>query len=341
MPIDLVERMRAAGVFRALQPRSFGGFEVAPVEFIEMIEELACADGSAGWTAAIGAGAPAFTAWLEPAVATQLFGSDADFTAATVFAPTGRAVPDGTGRLTIEGRGAFASGCRSAEWFLARALVFGGDAPRTVADQGPDWRLAYFPRANAEIVDNWDVLGCAPPEATRSSPTASAWPKSTPSARSSSRPATRDRCVGCRSSRWWEWLWSVSRSGSRGARSTSSPASRPRRYAPGRFSRSSFCACVRPRRGRCALGHGVCRRPADPGAARPLPTRRATGDAGGTPGRRCGIRVDGRRRGACRPSPATMLPGYTHRRPARVLQPGRHEALANTRFDIAQPNYLM
>jgi alkylation response protein AidB-like acyl-CoA dehydrogenase len=159
MPIDLVERLRAAGIFRALQPRSLGGFEVAPVEFIEMIEELARADGSAGWIAAIGAGAPAFTAWLEPAIATQLFGSDADFTAATVFAPTGRAVPDGTGRFTIDGRWPFASGCRHAEWFLAGMFVFDGDAPRILADQGPDWRLAFFPRANAEIVDNWDVLG--------------------------------------------------------------------------------------------------------------------------------------------------------------------------------------
>ena len=159
MPIDLVERLRAAGVFRALQPRSLGGFEVAPVEFIEMIEELARADGSAGWIAAIGAGAPAFTAWLEPAVATQLFGSDADFMAATVFAPTGRAVPDGTGRFAVDGRWPFASGCRHAEWLLAGMFVFDGDAPRMIPEQGPDWLLAFFPRANADIVDNWDVLG--------------------------------------------------------------------------------------------------------------------------------------------------------------------------------------
>ena len=159
MPIDLVERLRAAGVFRALQPRSLGGFEVAPVEFIEMIEELARADGSAGWIAAIGAGAPAFTAWLQPAIANELFGSDADFTAATVFAPTGRAVPDGGGRFTIDGRWPFASGCRHAEWLLAGMFVFDGDAPRMIPEQGPDWRLAFFPRANADIVDNWDVLG--------------------------------------------------------------------------------------------------------------------------------------------------------------------------------------
>ena len=159
MPTDLVDQLRAAGVFRALQPRLLGGFEMAPVEFIAMIEELARADGSAGWVAAIGAGAPAFTAWLEPAIATQLFGSDADFTSATVFAPTGRAVPDGAGRFTIDGRWPFASGCRHAEWLLAGMFVFDGDAPRMIPEQGPDWRLAFFPRANADIIDNWDVLG--------------------------------------------------------------------------------------------------------------------------------------------------------------------------------------
>jgi indole-3-acetate monooxygenase len=159
LPIDLVERLRAAGIFRAVQPRSLGGLEVAPVGFIEMIEELARADGSTGWIAAIGAGAPAFTAWLEPAVAKDLFGSNADFLAATVFAPTGRAVPDGRGRFAVDGRWPFASGCRHAEWLLTGIFVFDGDAPRMMPGQGPDWRLAFFPRANAEIVDNWDVLG--------------------------------------------------------------------------------------------------------------------------------------------------------------------------------------
>ncbi|MCV7408144.1 hypothetical protein AWC05_08485 [Mycobacterium florentinum] len=159
LPLGLVERLRAAGIFRASQPRSLGGFEMAPAENIQMIEELARADGSTGWVAAIGGGAPAFTAWLEPSVATALFGSDADFLSATIFAPTGRAVPDGGGRFDVDGRWPFASGCRHAEWILGGIFVFDGDAPRTIPDQGPDQRLAFFPRADTEIVDNWDVLG--------------------------------------------------------------------------------------------------------------------------------------------------------------------------------------
>lgn len=159
LPVDLVERLRAAGIFRAMQPRTLGGFELAPVDNIQMIEELARADGSTGWVAAIGGGAPTFTAWLEPAVASTLFGSDADFLSATIFAPTGRAVPDGSGRLGVDGRWPFASGCRHAEWILAGVFVFDGDQPRMIPEQGPDQRLAFFPRADSEILDNWDVLG--------------------------------------------------------------------------------------------------------------------------------------------------------------------------------------
>jgi alkylation response protein AidB-like acyl-CoA dehydrogenase len=159
MPPDLVARIRATGLFRALQPRALGGFELEPARFLEVVEELARADGSAGWTTTIGAGGSAFAAWLEPGVAVDLFGRDADFTSATVFAPTGRATPAGDDGFTVEGRWPFASGCRHAEWFVTGVFVMDGDAPRLVPDCGPDWRLVYFPSDQGEIVDNWDVMG--------------------------------------------------------------------------------------------------------------------------------------------------------------------------------------
>ena len=153
MPVDLVDRFRRAGLFRALQPRALGGFELEPQAFVELIEELSRADGSAGWTATIGAGGSAFAAWLEPAVARQTFGPDADFTSATVFAPTGRLVPVDPRGYSVSGRWPFASGCRHAEWFVMGGFVFDGDAPRMVPDRGPDWRLAWFPGAAGEVVD--------------------------------------------------------------------------------------------------------------------------------------------------------------------------------------------
>jgi indole-3-acetate monooxygenase len=159
MPVDLVDRFRQAGLFRALQPRALGGFELEPRAFVELIEELSRADGSAGWTATIGAGGSAFAAWLEPAVARETFGADADFTSATVFAPIGRLVPVDPRRHSVSGRWPFASGCRHAEWFLMGGFVFDGDAPRLVPGRGPDWRLAWFPAGAGEIVEHWDVMG--------------------------------------------------------------------------------------------------------------------------------------------------------------------------------------
>ena len=160
MPADLVERLRAAGLFRTLQPRALGGLELAPAEAIEVIAELSRADGSAGWTALIG-NSSAFTAWLDPAAALDVFGPTADITTAAVFAPTGRAVPDGDGRFRWSGRWTFASGSRHAEWFVLGGLV--ADTPdgpaRTLPGVGPDWRMAFLPRSSVEVVADWDVTG--------------------------------------------------------------------------------------------------------------------------------------------------------------------------------------
>jgi alkylation response protein AidB-like acyl-CoA dehydrogenase len=156
---DLVARIRDAGLFRIAQPLGLGGLELEPQTIITVVEEIARADASAGWTVLIGAGGLAFAAWLEPAVARDLLGADADYTCATVFAATGRAVPQKTGGFVVDGLWPFASGCRHAEWFLNGVTVFDGDAPRMLPDRGRDWRLALFPRSEADILDTWDVVG--------------------------------------------------------------------------------------------------------------------------------------------------------------------------------------
>ena len=158
LPLDLLEAMRDAGIFRMMQPTALGGYEVHPAELISIVERLSHADGSAGWIGSIGAGGPAFTAWLDPAVARDVLGPNADLSIATVFAPTGQLRPGDGGVHHLSGRWPFASGCRHAHWFFTGAFVFDADAPR-ITEQGPDWRLALFPSDQGQIIDNWDVLG--------------------------------------------------------------------------------------------------------------------------------------------------------------------------------------
>jgi alkylation response protein AidB-like acyl-CoA dehydrogenase len=68
MPADLVRRAQAAGLFRLNLPRSLGGLELDPASTTEIFEEISRADGSAGWTVAIG-NSTAFFAWLYDTIA--------------------------------------------------------------------------------------------------------------------------------------------------------------------------------------------------------------------------------------------------------------------------------
>ena len=159
MPGDLVVAARRGGLFRMALPRSLGGLGLDAVSIIETIEHVSAADGSAGWTVLIG-NSPAFFSWLEPSVARQMLGPDADVVATGVFSALGRAVPQpGGDHYRVDGRWPFNSGCRHADWFQVGVLVMDGDEPALRPDGRPDWRFVWVPRADGEVVDTWRSTG--------------------------------------------------------------------------------------------------------------------------------------------------------------------------------------
>jgi indole-3-acetate monooxygenase len=158
IPTDVVERARADGLFRLLLPASLGGLELDPLTIMTVIEQLAEADGSAAWTVLIG-NSTGFVAWLDPDVARDLLGDDADAPSSCVFAPRGIAVPAGRDRVTVTGRWAFNSGCDHARWNQLGIMVMDGDRPRLRADGRPDHRFAFVPAGHAIRHDTWRALG--------------------------------------------------------------------------------------------------------------------------------------------------------------------------------------
>jgi indole-3-acetate monooxygenase len=56
IPPPLVEALYDTGVFKAMLPREVGGLEAEPVEWLQMIEELARINASVGWLAFIQSG---------------------------------------------------------------------------------------------------------------------------------------------------------------------------------------------------------------------------------------------------------------------------------------------
>jgi len=90
MPRDLVEALRRCGAFRMYTPKTHGRLELDFVDSLEVITELAAADGSVGWTAMIGSATP----WLLCGLPRSTF--DAIYASTPDVIHAGSTVPAGT-----------------------------------------------------------------------------------------------------------------------------------------------------------------------------------------------------------------------------------------------------
>ena len=76
LPNDAVATLRALGLFWLKTPAELGGTPLSPVEFCDVIEELAYIDTSTAWAAMIGAGCNGLAGgWLPEAGARRIFGA--------------------------------------------------------------------------------------------------------------------------------------------------------------------------------------------------------------------------------------------------------------------------
>ena len=161
LPEDLVDALHAAGLYRMLFPRTLGGQELALPSYIQVIEEIAKHDASTAWCVAQSSVCSTITASLDHATAWEMFGKDRR--AVLNWGPQGRTAKaiaaEGGFRLT--GRWPFASGSRHATWMAAHCAVYQADGETRLldADGNPAERTFIFPRASAEIIDNWHVMG--------------------------------------------------------------------------------------------------------------------------------------------------------------------------------------
>jgi alkylation response protein AidB-like acyl-CoA dehydrogenase len=150
LPPDLVEELTAAGCFRMLVPRSHGGAELDSPADLRVVEELARADGSVGWTVMIGSLAPVLLGKLPRESFDALYAPGPDVILAGTFNPTGVATPV-AGGFAVTGQWSFASGCQHCHWFVAHCIVDDG--------RQPPIRMMVLPPTDVEIKDTWSVSG--------------------------------------------------------------------------------------------------------------------------------------------------------------------------------------
>jgi 3-hydroxy-9,10-secoandrosta-1,3,5(10)-triene-9,17-dione monooxygenase len=152
VPDDIIEALTDAGVFRAAQPRQWGGLELDLACFYEGMVRIASACGSTGWVASVVGIHPWQIALFANEAQREVWAEDPDARASSSYAPTG-SVRRVDGGFQLSGRWHFSSGVDHCTWVLLGAVVpDDGD--------GAEFRTFLVPRRDFTVDhESWHVTG--------------------------------------------------------------------------------------------------------------------------------------------------------------------------------------
>src|ERR1700731_3702087 len=153
LPEETFQDFQEAGLFRCIQPRRYGGYELDPETFYQAIVEVSGVCGSSGWILGVVGVHNWHMALFPPQAQEDVWGEDTSIQLSTSLAPTGT-VERADGGFRLSGRWSFSSGCDHCQW-----VVLGGIAPPVKEGAPPDARTYLLPRRDYVIDDNWHVMG--------------------------------------------------------------------------------------------------------------------------------------------------------------------------------------
>jgi indole-3-acetate monooxygenase len=157
LPRDIVDKLRAAGVFRMNMPKIWGGPEMTSMEQVEVVEELSRADGSVGWCAFIWADSGIYSGYLDDDVARALY-PRLDMAQSGWVYPAGPAERI-AGGYNVTCRWIFGSGSNHCDVLAGGVAVFENGKPKLDETGRPEWRILLAPRESFTIEDTWYTTG--------------------------------------------------------------------------------------------------------------------------------------------------------------------------------------
>lgn len=151
LPDEVFNALADAGVFRLWLPKIFGGYELTPLQFMEVVEAAAELDGTVGWLVGNGGGMSRAGGYLPEETARAWFADKRAFITSSTGA-VGRAVKV-EGGYRITGRWPFGSGSSHATHFMVLVSL----DVQNQAEHPPF--CAFVERKDVAIHDTWHVSG--------------------------------------------------------------------------------------------------------------------------------------------------------------------------------------
>jgi len=148
---DTVRRINEAGLFRVLQPKRWGGYELGQRAFAQVQMALAEGDMSVAWIYGVIGLHSMHIGLMDDQAARDVWGQDDSVLIASPYMPGGKATPV-EGGYELSGRWSYSSGCEHCQWTFLGGFIDGDPA---------QYRSFLLPRKDAKIVDTWHTTGLA------------------------------------------------------------------------------------------------------------------------------------------------------------------------------------
>lgn len=154
-----IAAMRDTELFWAAVPVEVGGHGCRLVTAIEIMAEVAFADGSSGWSLMANKLATAVAgAFVGDDAAHEIFGGSERPILAGMFGPGGNTQAiDGGYRGS--GKYSFGSGCGHANWMGGGMFLMEDGVKKLLPNGVPQVRICFVPRDKVIFTGNWDVTG--------------------------------------------------------------------------------------------------------------------------------------------------------------------------------------
>ena len=150
---ETIQAIADAGLYRVLQAKRFGGYELDPRVFYTIQMTLAEGCMSTAWMYGV-LGVHPWQLALFPEQAQQdVWAQDNSTRIASTYMPTGKATPV-EGGYRFSGRWGFSTGSEHCEW-----VFLGGLLPKKDGSGALEHATFLLPKADYRIEDNWDVIG--------------------------------------------------------------------------------------------------------------------------------------------------------------------------------------
>ena len=156
VPAETIAEMQAAGFFRIVQPKRYGGYEMNPNVFFEVQKLIAEGCMSTGWLYGVLGCHPYELALFHDRAQQEVWGEDPSMLVSSTYQPVGQ-VEVVDGGFTLSGRWGFSTGSLHCGWVLLGALIWPEGGP---GSGPPDMRTFLLPRGDYQIVEGtWETFG--------------------------------------------------------------------------------------------------------------------------------------------------------------------------------------